>query len=113
MYASAGRHGAAVNEKLAALCRSVLGERAAPLRLEFPTNASYSLGPSPGGGAGADGMSLVLFDLSVLALTKLPALIHDAHLLRGIAEPQRARLMNAYASVADKQIFLATDGEER
>ena len=102
----------AVNEKLAALCRSVLGERAAPLRLEFPTNASYSLGPSPGGGAGADGMSLVLFDLSVLALTKLPALIHDAHLLRGIAEPQRARLMNAYASVADKQVFLASDGKE-
>ena len=86
---------------------------ASAIHLEFPTNASYSLGLPLDDGTGTDYTSLILFDLSVLALTKLPALIHDSYLLANIRGSRLENLIKTYAAATDKQIFLAIDETEK
>lgn len=103
----------AVNKKLSAMSKAVLGENAGAIQFSFPTNASYSLGLPLDDGTGTDYTSLILFDLSVLALTKLPALIHDSYLLANIRGSRLENLIKTYAAATDKQIFLAIDETEK
>ena len=103
----------AVNSRLSALCGEVIGKGAAPIHLDFPTNASYSLGSPLDDGTGTDYTSLILFDLSVLALTKLPAIIHDSYLIANIRGNRLENLIKTYAAVTDKQVFLAIDETEK
>jgi hypothetical protein len=59
-------------------------------------------------GTGTSYKGLVVFDLSILALTPLPAVIHDSVLLKQIADIPLEKILELYQK-SGKQIFIALD----
>ena len=102
-----------INEKLSAYSEEILGKDIENIQFHFPTNASYELGSPLDDGTGTDYTSLILFDLAVLNLTKLPAIIHDSYLIANIRGNRLENLIKAYAGVSEKQIFLSIDETDK
>lgn len=102
-----------INEKLSAYSESILGKDIESIQFHFHTNASYELGSPLDDGTGTDYTSLILFDLAVLTLTKLPAIIHDSYLIANIRGNRLENLIKAYAGVSEKQIFLSIDETDK
>lgn len=102
-----------INGELAKFSGIVLGKNHEGIRFHFSSNAKYSLGSVFDDGTGTDYTSMILFDLSVLKLTKLPALIHDSYLLSNIRGSRLANLIKIYSQASEKQIFLAIDETEK
>lgn len=102
-----------INQELAVLSEDVLGKSTQTVEFSFPTNSSYELGSPLDDGTGTDYTSLILFDLSVLRLTKLPSLIHDSYLLSNIRGSRLENLIKTYAKETEKQIFLSIDETEK
>lgn len=102
-----------INKELSALSDAVLGKNTQAVEFSFPTNSSYELGSPLDDGTGTDYTSLILFDLAVLNLTKLPALIHDSYLLSNIRGKRLENLVKTYATKTEKQIFLSIDETEK
>lgn len=59
-------------------------------------------------GTGSSYKGLIVYDLSVLSLTKLPFLIHDSVLLKQIADSAVLNIFKLY-SQCERQIFIAFD----
>ncbi len=60
-------------------------------------------------GTGTSYKSLIIFDLSILKLTNLPALIHDSPVLKNIGDEPLEKLIELYTQFSRKQIFIAID----
>lgn len=103
----------AINKNLAVLSEAILGKNVQSVEFSFPTNSRYELGAPADDGTGTDYTSLILFDLSVLSLTKLPALIHDSYLISNIRGSRLENLIKTYAKITDKQIFLSIDETDK
>lgn len=102
-----------INEKLSLYSEEVFGKEIENIQFHFPTNARYELGSPLDDGTGTDYTSLILFDLAVLNLTKLPAIIHDSYLIANIRGNRLENLIKAYAGVSEKQIFLSIDETDK
>ena len=102
-----------INEKLSVYSETILGKDIESIQFHFHTNASYELGSPLDDGTGTDYTSLILFDLAVLNLTKLPAIIHDSYLIANIRGNRLENLIKAYAGVSEKQIFLSIDETDK
>lgn len=102
-----------INAKLEQFSETVLGKDIERIQFNFPTPARYKLGSPFDDGTGTDYISLILFDLSVLSLTKLPALIHDSYLVSNIRGERLENLLKIYAAENEKQIFLSIDETEK
>jgi hypothetical protein len=61
------------------------------------------------GGTGTAFIGLIDFDLSVLRMTVLPALIHDSFVFKQIAGETIERIMKLYSQQTGKQIFIEFD----
>lgn len=59
-------------------------------------------------GTGTSFKSLIIYDLSILGITVLPALVHDSCLLKQIADIPLEKLLQLYQK-SSKQIFIALD----
>ena len=59
-------------------------------------------------GTGTSYKSLIVFDLSILKLTQLPALIHDSLIFNDIGYEPLEKIMELYTQ-SKKQIFIAFD----
>ncbi len=59
-------------------------------------------------GTGTSFKNLIIYDLSILSMTDLPALIHDSCLLKQIADMPIEKLLLQYQQSA-KQVFIALD----
>jgi len=59
-------------------------------------------------GTGTSYKGLVVFDLSILTLTPLPALVHDSVVLKQIADTPLEKILDLYQKTK-KQIFIAID----
>lgn len=102
-----------INEKLAVYNEEILGKNIESIQFRFPTNASYELGSILDDGTGTDYTSMILFDLTVLNLTKLPAIIHDSYLIANVRGNRLENLIKTYAAETGKQIFLSIDETEK
>lgn len=102
-----------INEKLAVYSEKILGKDIEEIQFHFPTNESYDLGSPLDDGTGTDYTSMILFDLAVLNLTKLPAIIHDSYLISNIRGNRLENLIKAYASESEKQVFLSIDETDK
>lgn len=69
----------------------------------------YTYGTHDDHGTGSQYKNLILLDLAVLNLTKLPILIHDSLLWKNIAKPAIEKIIEIYTSFSDRQIFVAFD----
>lgn len=60
-------------------------------------------------GTGRAYAALVIFDLAILELTKLPFLIHDSVILKNIEVSALSNIVDRYLFVRNKQVFVSID----
>jgi phage host-nuclease inhibitor protein Gam len=97
-----------INVKMNALNDYVYGGEKKPPVLTIKKPNSYTFLTPDDTGTGSSYKGLVVFDLSVLELTPLPALAHDSVILKQIGDEPLERIMELY-SRSSKQIFIALD----
>jgi len=76
--------------------------------LEFTDNIFFTPDDT---GTGIAYKGLVVYDLAVLGLTKLPILVHDSVVLKQISDDAIERIIELY-SACDKQIIIALDKQD-
>jgi hypothetical protein len=84
------------------------GHKQTPILTLNPDGKGYIFETPRDTGTGTSYKSLVVFDLSILALTPLPALVHDSVVLKQIADAPLERILELYQK-SGKQIFIALD----
>jgi len=84
--------------------------RQAPV-IDLVDGTKYSFWTPDDSGTGTSYKSLIIFDMSVLKLTPLPALAHDSLIFNHIGYAPLEKLMELYME-NDKQVFIAFDKQE-
>lgn len=87
-----------------------------PLRFEFPTQKSYHLFRENDVGTGTKHLNLIIFDLAVLSMTRVPYLIHDSYIFHELEDERLNFALSLYASFCknyNKQAFIAIDGQDK
>lgn len=98
-----------INVKMDSLNSAVYkGLKKAPILTLSENGKKYVFETPDDTGTGTSYKGLVVFDLSVLALTPLPALIHDSVVLKQIADDPLEHILDLYQS-SGKQVFIALD----
>ena len=86
------------------------GTRNAPV-IKFENGSKYMFYTPGDGGLGTGYKSLIVFDLSILNLTPLPAAAHDSLMFNHIGYEPLEKIMELYMQ-SGKQIFIAYDKQE-
>lgn len=103
-----------INAQMVRISDEILGqEREAP-RLDLKDGKSYTFGTSTNRGTGNNYKNLIIYDLSILAKTGLPAIIHDSFLLTDIGDTPTGAIVKQYIKTrpSGKQVFIALDKTE-
>lgn len=87
------------------------GQENAPILRLIKSN-SYTFETPRDSGTGTNYKGLLIYDLSILNLTPLPALAHDSLLFSNISNERLRQLMLLYSSIKNKQIFIAYDRQD-
>lgn len=82
-----------------------------PPIIDLKSTKSYLFETPDDTGTGASYKSLVVFDLSILTLTPLPALAHDSAIFKNIGDAPVEKIMELYLQ-SSKQIFIALDKDD-
>lgn len=99
-----------LNEEMGRLNDNIYeGSYNAPV-LNFTDN-SYLFFTPDDTGTGIAYKGLVVFDLAVLSLTKLPILVHDSVVLKQISDDAIEKIIELYSS-SEKQIIIALDKQD-
>lgn len=69
----------------------------------------YEYGVEDNTGTGKAYTDLLLFDLAILALTRLPIIIHDSFLFNNIDDFTKLSLLRLYSQFPEKQLFISLD----
>lgn len=80
--------------------------------LRLMKSNSYTFETPRDSGTGTNYKGMLIYDLSILKLTKLPALAHDSLLFPNISDENLRQLLRLYTSIRDKQIFIAYDRQD-
>lgn len=103
-----------INSQMTRISDVILGpEREAP-RLDLKDGKSYTFGTTTNFGTGNNYKNLIIYDLSILTKTDLPAIIHDSFLLTDIGDIPTGKIVKQYLEIAKlgKQVFIALDKTE-
>lgn len=87
-----------------------------PLCFEFPTQKTYRLFRENDVGTGTKHLNLIIFDLAVLSITKVPYLIHDSYIFHELEDARLNFALCVYDNFCEKynkQIFIAIDGQDK
>lgn len=99
---------ATLNQRMKGFNDTLYHEARKAPRITFSGFNSYHFETPDDMGTGTNYKGLVLFDLSVLFETKLPAIAHDSLILKNIGDKSIDGIMALYQS-SKKQIFIAFD----
>lgn len=92
---------------------SILNEKVEGKEKQVPlcslSSKSYTYLCPDDSGTGTNFKNLVLFDLAILALTRLPLVMHDTLLLKNIEKKRMDAIMKLYSQEKKKQIFISFD----
>lgn len=86
------------------------GKRKAPV-IDLVDGRKYTFWTPDDSGTGTSYKSLIVFDLSVLKLTSLPAIGHDSLIFKNIADDPISNIIKLYTEF-DKQVFISFDKDE-
>lgn len=112
----------AINEQLASLQHDInvkmndvnnyiyTNKQRSPLLTLRPN--SYSFSTVDDRGTGTNYKNMIVLDIAVLSLTRLPILIHDSIILKQISDEAIDKILSKYDSFKGKQIFIALDKQE-
>lgn len=79
-----------------------------PPKLTINSAKSYSYFSPKDKGTGTGYVNMILYDLAILKLTKLPYLIHDSLLFKNIEDERVIKIFQEYKNTK-KQIFVSFD----
>ena len=97
-----------INAQMVRVSDAILGsEREAP-RLDLKDGKSYTFGTSTNDGTGNNYKNMIIYDLSILEKTGLPAIIHDSYILTDIGDAPVSTIVKQYLKIS-KQVFIAFD----
>ena len=85
----------------------IYGTNSNPPVINFSEN-SYSFFTPDDTGTGIAYKGLIVFDLTVLKLTRLPIIVHDSIVLKQISDGAIEKILELYENIG-KQIFIALD----
>lgn len=97
-----------INKEIINIVGNVYGANAKVPFLQL-NESTYSYEIVDDTGTGTAFANLVLFDLAILSLTRLPILLHDLPLFKNVANTAVAKFVEEYDRHADKQIFVVLD----
>ena len=100
-----------INFELESISQKICGEDAFSPTIEFLSAASYIYTNKNDDGTGANYINLLMFDLCMLKLTKLPVVIHDSLLFKNIEDKRVENVFKEY-NESNKQIFIAFDKKD-
>ena len=100
--------GQEINNQMKSYNDSLFAEPRKAPRLDFIDYNSYRFETPDDTGTGSNYKGLVVYDLSILKLTALPAIAHDSLILKNISDGSIDGIMKIYAQ-SKKQIFIAFD----
>ena len=83
------------------------GKKTSP-KLIINDSSHYTFFTPRDGGTGTQYKGLVVFDLAMMALTKLPVIAHDSVMLKHIEDNAIEKILELYA-ITPKQVFIAMD----
>lgn len=86
----------------------VMGEDREAPHIDLKNGKSYNFGTASDDGTGNNYKNLIIFDMSVLALTQLPAVIHDSFILKDIGDAPIENIIKLYQQ-SKKQVFISLD----
>ena len=97
-----------LNKRMHQLNDEIYNGRKTSPTLKISDASHYTFFTPKDGGTGSKYKGLVLFDLAVLELTKLPVIIHDSILLKQIEDFALEKILQLYTKTK-KQVFIALD----
>jgi hypothetical protein len=101
-----------INTNMAKLNDFIYNDKAhKPPILDLKSMKSYVFETPDDTGTGTSFKSLVVFDLTVLGLTPLPALVHDSPILKNIGDAPIERIMELYTQ-NENQVFISLDKDD-
>ena len=95
------------NREIRAISSDVVPNSSFPSLSLYPDRYDYYIDSDSGTGRAY--AALVIFDLAILELTKLPFLIHDSVILKNIEVSALSNIVDRYLFVKSKQVFVAID----
>ena len=98
-----------INDKLNKTNKLIYGDDRATHNLSLTTGSKYFYTNPNDKGTGTSFKSLIIFDLCLLSLCKIPYLIHDSLLFKNIGDQPVEKIMNLYGTIKDKQLFISFD----
>ncbi|RDB63824.1 hypothetical protein C1878_03235 [Gordonibacter sp. 28C] len=98
---------ALTNKEIKAISSDVIPSSPFPCLNLYQASYDYSIDSDSGTGRAY--AALVIFDLAILELTKLPFFIHDSVILKNIEVSALSNIVDRYISVKGRQIFVAID----
>lgn len=99
-----------INSKMKQINDVIYGGRKTAPTLSVYDASHYSFFTPKDGGTGAQFKGLVVFDLAMLSLTRLPVIAHDSVMLKHIEDDAIEKILELY-SESGKQVFIAMDKE--
>lgn len=96
-----------INDKINKINDEIYDKKKKPPILLFD-GSNYTYQTSEDTGTGTSFKNMIIYDLAILNMTKLPILIHDSYLLKQIADMPLEKLLQQY-NKSEKQIFIALD----
>ena len=99
-----------INTEMVRINNEIYGGRKTSPTLTISDASHYVFFTPRDGGTGAQYKGLVVFDLAMLELTRLPVIAHDSVMLKNIEDDSIEKIVELYASTP-KQVFIAMDKE--
>lgn len=99
-----------INSEMVDINNTIYSGRKTAPTLTITDASHYTFFTPRDGGTGAQYKGLVVFDLAMLALTRLPAIAHDSVMLKHIEDDAIEKILELYAG-SSKQVFIAMDKE--
>ena len=99
---------AKINKKLEELSVNVNGNDSYAPRLNLNSASSYSFYAPKDSGTGTAYVNMILYDLALLELTRLPFVIHDSVLFKNLSDNRVIKVFEEYEK-SNKQIFVSFD----
>lgn len=97
-----------INESMLVNNQALYTEKRKPPHLHFNSKNSYTFETPDDKGTGSNFKGMLIYDISVLETSVLPALAHDSFLFKNISDSVITGILNLYKHF-DKQIFIALD----
>jgi ElaB/YqjD/DUF883 family membrane-anchored ribosome-binding protein len=97
-----------INVHMAELNNFIYDNAHKPPILDLQSTSQYVFETPDDTGTGTNYKSMIVFDLSVLAMTPLPAVAHESIILKNIGDAPLEKIMELYMNT-DKQVFIALD----